>query len=117
MCSRHGCEKHEQWHKLCQTHPGYFRLWEEGRGPGQQTPEQKLELKALLNQAAKDEKVKGLGDHVEAALTKLGITSDRVEKWIGRKCGCRERKEKLNRLGAWAKKVLSGHTTEDITAQ
>jgi hypothetical protein len=34
-CERHKVDKHEHWHRLCQTHEGYFRLWEDGRGPGQ----------------------------------------------------------------------------------
>ena len=34
-CERHACHKTRHWHHLCQTSPGYFRLWEEGRGPGQ----------------------------------------------------------------------------------
>ncbi|REJ91916.1 MAG: hypothetical protein DWQ34_13885 [Planctomycetota bacterium] len=36
MCQRHGCRKTEHWHNLCRKHAGYFRMWEEGRGPGQQ---------------------------------------------------------------------------------
>lgn len=56
----------------------------------------------------KTEKVKnGWGDNVEKALTHIGITSERVEKWLGRPCGCAERKRKLNVLGNWAEKALS----------
>lgn len=51
-----------------------------------------------------------LGDMVEAALTSIGITSERVEKWLGRPCGCKERKEKLNRLSRWAKRIVLGQT-------
>ncbi len=59
-------------------------------------------------------KVKGLwinvplGDLVHNALSSVGITTERVEKWLGRPCGCKERQEKLNRIGAWAGRVLSG---------
>jgi cellulose synthase/poly-beta-1,6-N-acetylglucosamine synthase-like glycosyltransferase len=35
FCPRHHCRKTPHWHMLCQTRPDYFRLWEEGRGPGQ----------------------------------------------------------------------------------
>lgn len=34
-CARHQCAKTAHYHKLCQTQPAYFQLWEEGRGPGQ----------------------------------------------------------------------------------
>ena len=49
----------------------------------------------------------GLGDAVEAALKLVGISKDRVERWVGGPCGCDERREKLNRLGRWAARVLS----------
>ena len=50
----------------------------------------------------------GIGDAIETMLTKVGITDDRVTKWLGRPCGCKERKEKLNRLGRWAVMVARG---------
>ena len=34
-CERHQCHKTAHWHRLCRTRPQYFRLWEQGRGPGQ----------------------------------------------------------------------------------
>ena len=52
----------------------------------------------------------GLGDRVASALSAVGITPDRVEAWIGRPCGCEERREKLNQLGRWASRVLLGRT-------
>lgn len=51
-----------------------------------------------------------LGDQVEAALTKVGITKERVSRWLGADCNCEERKQKLNNLHAWAKRVISGKT-------
>jgi hypothetical protein len=48
----------------------------------------------------------GLGDLIESALTKVGITKEKVEQWIGGPCGCEERKRKLNNLTAWAKRAL-----------
>ena len=51
-----------------------------------------------------------LGDLLERALESVGITKDRVEGWLGRPCGCAERKEKLNRLSLWARRVLAGKT-------
>jgi hypothetical protein len=35
VCWRHRCVKTRHWHRLCLARPDYFRLWEEGRGPGQ----------------------------------------------------------------------------------
>lgn len=34
-CERHLCYKTERRHMLCRTRNDYFRLWEEGNGPGQ----------------------------------------------------------------------------------
>lgn len=34
-CERHQCQKTVHWHKLCRTRAEYFRLWEQGLGPGQ----------------------------------------------------------------------------------
>lgn len=51
---------------------------------------------------------RGLGDLVESALDTVGITKERVEKWVGGECGCRERKEKLNALGSWARRMFTG---------
>jgi hypothetical protein len=51
-----------------------------------------------------------LGDQVEAALSLVGIRSDRIEQWLGRPCGCEERRERLNALGAWAARVIGGKT-------
>lgn len=43
-----------------------------------------------------------LGDKVEAALKAVGVTKERVSKWLGRPCNCDERKQKLNQLSEWA---------------
>ena len=53
-----------------------------------------------------------LGDLVESALRTVGITTERVTKWIGRPCGCERRKQMLNQLSRWAKRVLSGETED-----
>lgn len=54
------------------------------------------------------EKSLGLGDRMEQALTSVGITKERVEAWLGEPCRCPERKEKLNQLGRWLRRVTSG---------
>ncbi len=51
---------------------------------------------------------KGLGDRVEQAISIIGVSSSVISKWVGKPCGCPERKEKLNRLGRWATRVLRG---------
>ena len=42
---------------------------------------------------------RGLGDITADWLAARGITKDRVEKWLGRKCNCPERQEWLNKVG------------------
>jgi hypothetical protein len=44
---------------------------------------------------------------VSSVLSKIGITPERVTEWLGRPCGCEERRERLNRLGEWAAEGLS----------
>lgn len=49
-----------------------------------------------------------LGDRVEEALQKIGVTSDKVSRWLGKPCGCEERKARLNQLHTWASRVVHG---------
>lgn len=42
----------------------------------------------------------GLGDYVANALSAVGITKERVSAAVGRPCGCGERQETLNDIGA-----------------
>lgn len=49
-----------------------------------------------------------LGNLIESSLKQLGITSERVEAWTGRPCNCKERREKINQLEAWARRVARG---------
>lgn len=51
-----------------------------------------------------------IGDAIERALATVGITPERVETYLGRPCRCRERKRKLNEVGNWAYRILSGNT-------
>jgi hypothetical protein len=50
-----------------------------------------------------------LGDLLEKAFERLGITQEKVEMILG-SCRCRERQDQLNALSAWARRVLSGRT-------
>lgn len=54
----------------------------------------------------------GLGDLLEKALSLTGITKTRVEKFLGRPCGCKERQAKLNALGFWVRRVAVGGVLE-----
>jgi hypothetical protein len=45
---------------------------------------------------------------VEKVLSAAGVTADRVTAWLGKPCGCKERKEKLDALGLWAVWVARG---------
>lgn len=53
---------------------------------------------------------KGLGDLIHEALDKVGVTKEKVEDWLGHPCHCQERQDRLNRLGNWIRRVLSGKT-------
>lgn len=59
-----------------------------------------------------------LGDAVKQALDRVGITQERVERWIGKGCNCAARQARLNALHRWAQAVLSGrpvHPMEDVS--
>lgn len=65
-------------------------------------------IKELKNQGityhTKETEIVGLGDVVEATLTKFGITQERFKQWFGLKeCNCTERKKFLNNLFSWKK--------------
>lgn len=53
-----------------------------------------------------EEKKEGLGDAISKALSKIGLTSDAVEKLLGLHggCGCDKRKKFLNKLLPFSKK-------------
>ena len=49
-----------------------------------------------------------LGDTTAKALASVGITEERVNRWLGGPCNCEKRRVKLNQLGSWVSRVLSG---------
>jgi len=49
-----------------------------------------------------------LGNQIEKALSLTGVTPERVSRWLGVPCHCKERQEKLNALDTWVRRVLSG---------
>jgi hypothetical protein len=62
-----------------------------------------LESKGItVNSHIKNDDEVGLGDVVESALKKFGITEERFKKWFNLKeCGCSKRKKWLNGLFKW----------------
>ena len=56
----------------------------------------------------------GIGDSLERALSAVGLTSARVSAWLGKPCRCPERRNKLNALGHWAQRVLSGRVDHAV---
>jgi hypothetical protein len=54
----------------------------------------------------------GLGTAIETALTMFGVTSERVSAWLGVECNCKERRDKLDRLTAWAAMAVSGKASK-----
>jgi hypothetical protein len=71
-------------------------------------------ISPVVTTAPQAEAPRGFGDMIASALSAVGITEERVSAWVGGECGCAARKEKLNRLGAWATSFLSGSPTEKI---
>jgi|TARA_B100001939_G_scaffold189616_1_gene163218 hypothetical protein len=52
------------------------------------------------------ENEEGLGTAIESALSKMGITPERIQRVFGiNECGCKERKKYLNRLFPFFKKT------------
>lgn len=41
----------------------------------------------------------GLGDFVAGCLSAVGITKERVSRWLGYDCGCAKRQARWNELG------------------
>lgn len=52
LCERHQCSKTQHWYKLCRTREDYFRLWEQGNGPGQRSAAEPGLLQKGINFAA-----------------------------------------------------------------
>ena len=59
-------------------------------------------LKPQTDTFGSTESTKGLGDVVEEALQKFGITEERFKEWFNLKeCNCSKRKKWLNGLFSW----------------
>lgn len=55
-----------------------------------------------------------LGDMMSQALSRVGLTPARVERWLGVPCGCKERQQKLNMLDTWSRRVLAGKVSRAV---
>lgn len=139
-CQRHKMQKVGRLYEFCQGTANtadcgfkYWRAWEMGQMGATAPDEPKLEpwecsntvMPRRIKPVSKSRNVMerkpptkrrprplGLGDRVEQALSLVGITEERVSKWLGRPCSCSKRKQKLNQLGAWASRVLLGKTDQ-----
>ncbi len=114
-CSVDGCRKTLLLWKKCQEgNNDFVKAWIENRGPGQgkiASPVRAIRNNGCVKRKKKQTpRVFRLGDNIETALKTVGITSERVSAWLGRPCGCPERKRRLNNLGAWAHRILTGKT-------
>ena len=127
----HGCKRRGQilsprHGQLCSERAEYAGIWDKHYGviddsivPDSGLIEVAHDVKIPRRELPKSatplalKKQRELGDVVEAALAIVGITEDRVSKWLGRKCNCRSRKEKLNKLSKWARSVLVAGTGHD----
>lgn len=48
------------------------------------------------------------GDRVRDALKAIGVDEAEISAFLGVPCGCEERRQRLNSLDLWARRVLSG---------
>ena len=100
-CPRLDTRMTPRWCHLYHTRADYRLAWDEGRGPGQ------VGIRRAPGRKHAEEKDRTeLGDVVERVLKMVGITEKRVSKWIGRPCGCAERKAKMNNASRLARQVV-----------
>lgn len=129
FCDRHQMQKPEHFYKMCQgvaptidCGRKYWLAWEGGFLGATKPSDPVLDPVLFCNENHGHSQTvttpvpqeKGFGDVIASALSSVGITEERVAAWVGGECGCAARKEKLNRLGAWAASFLNGKPTEQI---
>ena len=85
FCKTHNRPMSEKRFGQCQSEPGYFEMF-------QRDAKQRLR--------SREKQSKGVGDHVETAIkaTGLNVFVKMYEKLTGKPCGCKKRKEWLNRF-------------------
>lgn len=139
FCSRHQMQKNQTLHNACKGELGtsdcgrkYWDAWETGRAGATAPSDPQISPEGFCdkvkgmsaaqcsgcNRGKTREKpsARGFGDLISSALATVGITEERVSAWVGGECGCAARKDKLNRLGAWAASFIAGSPTEQIEA-
>ena len=121
-CTRHGVEKSKREHELCaginctqSQCARYWVAWENGRMRGQGGAPPDGQAVRLSQVVIKPSASAGLGDRVSQALATVGVTQERVSRWLGVPCNCDARKEKLNSLGRWVGRILRG-APEEVSA-
>ena len=87
-CERHAIEKHEAWHRLCQTNHGYRRAWDEGKGPGQPKQDNRKERNEI-----RKSKPPGVGACLKERISNLLKVSD------GGSCGCSTLANQMDKWG------------------
>ncbi len=129
FCDRHKIQKSSHLHQMCRgiaptvdCGRKYWIAWEQGM-LGATKPEDPIvdpdrfchgEYVSPITTTSPPVQPRGFGDAIASALAAVGITEERVSAWVGGECGCAERRERLNRLGAWAASFLIGKPTEKI---
>ena len=87
-CTRHAVHKSTEWVALCQSRSDYFRIWEEGRGPGQ--PVDPVKVKQLIN--SQERRINLFHELWLAIHTKQNPTPAWFEAWCSLVpnfgCGC-----------------------------
>ena len=130
FCNRHKIQKSEAQFAICRGEAdrpdcGYkfWEAWETGKfGAVAQDPpllddwECESEVAPPVPRRTGESRTKAtkqprqpryLGDHIEQALSLVGITKDRVTAVLG-SCGCCGRQRKLNELDRAAREIVSG---------
>jgi len=124
VCRRRMADMTQRQKELCATKIKYAELWDKNYGVTDpsvipdcysssdetQHPKTQVRAKAKKPRTSRNRKKRRfrLGDQIESALNLVGVTQERVEKWIGGPCNCPERKKNYNALSDWAQDVLFG---------
>jgi len=98
---------------LCSTRKSYAKILDEVHGvkneeviPDSYDPEKDQDAAVYRQRRVVRRKKKGC----------FGKKRQRVELWLGRKCNCKERRNKLNDLSRWARSVINsdGNHEQDL---
>jgi hypothetical protein len=92
-CKRHGVEKSAHLYKLCQSHIGYFNMWEECRGPKQNPNDCKKNTEQNATSSEVKEEVK-LPTTIQMAKNFMKSAADHVKNGM-KHVGEEKQKERL----------------------